>query len=777
MSSKTVSTSYHWGSYDIELVNGRVRSLNPAPDDPAPSPIGRSILSTIDDPARITQPMIRAGYLARLIGKPGASGGEGRGQEPFVRVSWDQALSIVADELARVKVTYGNEAIFAGSYGWASAGRFHHAQSQMRRFLNLYGGFVFHKDTYSLAAARVLLPHIIGNLDELFAQHTPWSTIAEQGELVVAFGGLPMKNTQVNPGGVGRHLAAEGMRACRSKGVSFINVGPNREDVPEWLDAEWLALRPHTDTALMLGIAHTLASERLHNEEFLSRYCVGYDRFESYLFGVADGLVKDADWAAEICGLRSESIRALARQMAGSRTLISVSFSLQRADHGEQPFWMATTLASMLGQIGLPGGGIGYGYNAVHAVGASASAIGWASVPQGENRVKQFIPVARIADMLLNPGKVINYNGNSVKYPDIRLIYWVGGNPYHHHQDLNKLNRAWSVPETIIVHEPWWTATARRADIVLPATTPIERNDLGAAKTDNSVVAMKQAVEPLGAARNDFDIFVDLADRLGFAEAFTEGRGEMEWLRHLYEVSRQEASTAGIADLPDFDNFWKQGRVQLSEPATARVMLADFRDDPDKHALSTPSGRIEIFSARIASFEYKDCPGHAVWLEPREWLGASLTEHFPLHLISNQPATRLHSQLDNGVFSRESKIRGREPIYINALDARDRRIASHDIVRVFNERGACLAGAIVTDSLARGVAILSTGAWYDPINPREGALDAHGNPNVLTRDEGCSSLSQGPSAQSVLVQIERYSAPLPRINAFDPPAIIQLADK
>jgi biotin/methionine sulfoxide reductase len=767
--TRGLPTSYHWGSFDVEVTDGRVRSVEPVAEDGDPSPIGRSIAGTLDDPARIGQPMVRAGFLARMRGEAGASAGEGRGAEPFVPVSWSVALDLIADELRRIKTTHGNEAIFAGSYGWASAGRFHHSQSQLRRFLNLYGGHVFHKNSYSLAAAGVILPHIVGDLYALLERHTPWSVIAEHGELVVAFGGLPLKNAQINQGGVGRHAAAAGMRECRERGVAFVNIGPLREDIPDFLNAEWLAPRPNSDTALMLGLAHTLVAEGLHDRLFLARYCVGWERFEPYLMGRSDGVPKDADWAAAICGLPATTLRQLARRMAKSRTLISVAWSLQRADHGEQPFWMATVLAAILGQIGLPGGGIGWGYNAVHGIGANTRRVPWAAVPQGENKVTTFIPVARIADMLLNPGTAVDYDGEVLTYPDIRMVYWAGGNPFHHHQDLNRLILAWRKPETIIVHEPWWTAAARHADIVLPATTTLERNDLGATSSDSDVTAMHQAVAPHGEARSEFAIFAELAGRLGFREAYTEGRDEMEWLRHLWELSRQRASQLGL-ELPDFDNFWAQGRVSLPAPEQGATLLAEFRADPDANRLTTPSGRIEIFSERIASFGYDGNPGHPVWQAPREWLGAKLAERYTLHLISNQPTTRLHSQLDNGATSRDSKIAGREPIKINPQDAAARGIEAGDVVRVFNARGACLAGAIVTDAVRPGVVLLSTGAWYDPLEPgRIGTLDRHGNPNVLTRDEGCSKLSQGPSAQSTLVELERFAGVVPPIRAFDPP--------
>jgi biotin/methionine sulfoxide reductase len=214
--------------------------------------------------------------------------------------------------------------------------------------------------------------------------------------------------------------------------------------------------------------------------------------------------------------------------------------------------------------------------------------------------------------------------------------------------------------------------------------------------------------------------------------------------------------------------------VEIDAPAEEYVQFADFRRDPARHPLKTPSGKIEIFSETIAGFDYDDCPGHATWLEPKEWLGSPLTDQFPLHMLSTQPSTRLHGQLDNGPVSRATKISGREPIYMNTADAEARRIRSGDVVKVFNDRGACLAGAIVTDGIVAGVVEFPTGAWYDPEAAGTiGSLDKHGNPNVLTRDEGTSRLGQGPSAQSALVEIEIWQGPLPAISAFDVPDVVQ----
>src|SRR6185369_14912412 len=154
-------------------------------------------------------------------------------------------------------------------------------------------------------------------------------------------------------------------------------------------------------------------------------------------------------------------------------------------------------------------------------------------------------------------------------------------------------------------------------------------------------------------------------------------------------------------------------------------------------------------------------------------LGSHLARRFPLHLISNQPATRLHSQYDNGSYSQDSKVRGREPIRLHPEDARARGISDGDVVRVFNDRGACLAGAVLDPNLRRSVVQLSTGAWWDPVSPGDpSALDRHGNPNVLTLDKGTSRLAQGPVAQTALVELERYEGPLPAVEAYAPPELL-----
>ncbi|RMH51889.1 MAG: Asp-tRNA(Asn)/Glu-tRNA(Gln) amidotransferase GatCAB subunit C [Alphaproteobacteria bacterium] len=757
----------HWGTFRVRLREGRP-DIRPWEGDPDPPEIGAGMAEMVDHPLRIRQPMLRLGVHEEGPGARRAA----RGAEPFVAVDWDTALDLAAAEIDRVRRQHGNAAIFGGSYGWASAGRVHHAQSHIHRFLNCIGGYTASIDTYSYAAVSALTPHVVGPFRTmLLDQATSWDQIARHTRLMVMFGGIPVRNAQVNSGGVGRHTTRLWLRRARANGCAFVNVGPGRDDVPPELGAEWLALRPGTDTALMLALAHVLEVEGLTDTDFLARCTTGYERFRAYLLGEDGGQPRSPEWAAPICGIPAQSITALARRMAASRCMITMAWSVQRADHGEQPAWMAITLAAMLGQIGLPGGGFGIGYGSENGIGNPVTPFRFPAIPQGRNPVAEAIPVARIADALLLPGAPYDFNGRRARYPDLRLILWAGGNPFHHHQDLGRLVRALRRPETIIVNEIWWTPMARHADIVFPATTALEREDIAMTHWEPVITAMRQVMPPLGQARDDYDIFAGLARRLGAWEAFTEGRSAADWLRHLWEQTRQRAAEAGFT-LPDLDTLRAQGMAELPPPQRPQVLLAAFRADPEANPLPTPSGRIEIFSRTIAGFGYPDCPGHPAWLEPREWLGAPLAARYPLHLISSQPRARLHAQLDAGPASRATKVAGREPIMMHPEDAARRGLAAGDVVRVFNDRGACLAGVVISDALRPGVVRLSTGAWYDPDRPGEpDALCKHGNPNVLTRDAGSSALGQGPSAQSVLVEVERCPDP-PPVTAHLPPRII-----
>jgi len=753
----------HWGTFEAVSDGERLTEVRPWRGDPEPVPLIDNVASAQHHPTRITQPHVRKGWLDH------GPGGPGRGDEPFVPVSWETALDLLSGELRRVYRDHGAEAVYGGSYGWASAGRFHHAQSQLHRFLNCLGGYVRHVNTYSLGTSAVLLPYVIADVNELQAHATAKSVIAEHSELVVAFGGVSPKNAAVSPGGVSRHHARGWMSAARARGCRFVSVSPLRDDTPAEAQAEWIAPRPGTDAALMLALAQVLDAEQLADTGFLERCTVGFPRFARYLRGESDGVVKDPAWAEDITGVPAARIRELAHEMAAARTMVTVSWSLQRARYGEQPLWLGVVLAAMLGQIGLPGGGFGHGYGSTAHVGEPAPLVGVPRLAQGRNAVATFIPVARIADMLLNPGAGYDYDGQRLTYPDIRLVYWCGGNPFHHHQDLARLREAFTRPETVVVHDQFWTATARHADIVLPATMSIERDDFGSGQNDRMFFPMPALTRPPGQARDDYEIFADLAEALGAGKEFTEGRTVMEWLGHLYGEWRDSLGSRGPASIPGFADFWSGEGIELPVASEPQVAFADFRRDPDRHPLTTPTGKIEIFSSVIDGYRYPDCPGHPRWLEPEEWLGSVSAQRFGLQLVANQPKSRLHSQLDVGAHSQSAKIAGREAARMHPSDAQARGLRDGDLVRIFNDRGSCLAGLRVDDAVRPGVTQLSTGAWYDP-DPADPRFCRHGNPNVLTADRPSSRLSQGCTGQLTLVEVEPYRGPAPELSVTRPPA-------
>jgi biotin/methionine sulfoxide reductase len=224
---------------------------------------------------------------------------------------------------------------------------------------------------------------------------------------------------------------------------------------------------------------------------------------------------------------------------------------------------------------------------------------------------------------------------------------------------------------------------------------------------------------------------------------------------------------------PSFDEFWASNGLILPQESDDGGQLRRFRDDPERQKLPTPSGKLEIFSETIASYQEPDCPGHPTWLVP----ATAPSPSAPLILVANQPSTRLHSQLDFGGYSASAKHRGREVARMHPADAAARGIADGDIIRLFNSRGACLAGVFVTDDIRRGVVQLPTGAWYDPVDPQdETPLCVHGNPNVLTLDVGTSALSQGCTGQLTTVEVERFDGNLPPIQAYDSPVSSTSAD-
>ncbi|WP_372841518.1 molybdopterin-dependent oxidoreductase, partial [Phaeovulum sp.] len=482
MMNGEVVTGSHWGLFTAKIVDGRFVSTTPHANDQVPNTNVEALPDLVYSPTRIKYPMVRKSFLEKGY----MSDRTERGKGEFVRVSWDEALDLVAAELKRVKETYGNASIYGGSYGWKSSGVLHNCVSGLQRMLNLNGGFVTAVNTYSTGSIRVIMPYVIGGS---FYDSSSWVPTIENTELIVFWGSNPATTNRI-AGGVPDHANMALLDEFRKTGKPSIVIDPLRTKTADFLGSEWIAPRPGTDVAMMLGVAHTLLSEGLHDQQFLDDYTVGFDEFSAYLMGEEDGVVKTAEWASEICGVDAEVIEGLARTMASKRTLITHGWSIQRAHHGEQGPWMTMTLACMLGYVGLPGGGADFtlhysSYGTPVGRGpsipglSSGQAVGTvASVADPSAEMPAPIPVSRVPWALANPGAQYDYNGKSYNAPDLRLVYWSGGNPMHHHQDRNLHIKYWQSPETIIVQDYNWTQTARFADIVLPATTSYERNDM-----------------------------------------------------------------------------------------------------------------------------------------------------------------------------------------------------------------------------------------------------------------------------------------------------------
>ena len=530
---------------------------------------------------------------------------------------------------------------------------------------------------------------------------------------------------------------------------------------------------------MMLGMIYELVNSGKADMKFLETYTAGHERFLDYVLGKTDNQPKTPAWASKVSGVPEAKIIELAHDLASHRTMIMEGWGIQRIDFGEQSHWMGFALASVLGQIGLPGGGIGTNYQYSNGgcplcKGPFLGGIS-ASVKPVKPVTKPWkggtLPVARIADSLVEPGKVIDFNGKKVTLPDLKFIFWAGGNPFAHQPDTNRLRKGWKHPDTIVVSDIYWSATAHNADIVLPACTTFETNDISAigSYTNDGIVAMQQAIEPQFEAKPNYWIFSQLAKRLGFEEQFTEGLTTEQWIEKLYNNAAKFGKSMGTP-LPSFEEFWQKGfhLNDVDEKDKNFVAFEKFRQDPKANALATESGKIQLFSEKIASYHYDDCLGHPAYFQPTEGVN-NKTKETPLAYVACKSRYRLHSQLD-GTSSRDfANIEGREPMWINPVDAKARGIQSGDVVLVENKRGRVLAGAYVTERIQPGVICIHHGAWYSPQKVHGHTIDVRGNSNTLTMDKPTSKLACGNIASTALVQVTKWTKELPHIEVYDAP--------
>lgn len=771
----------HWGAFRAQIYGGKVQAIKPLETDKHPTDMLKGIKGIIYSPSRVRYPMVRLDWL-----KKHKYSAETRGNNRFIRVTWDEAIDLFYRELERVQKQYGPWALHAGQTGWNQTGAFHNCTAMMQRAVGMHGNYITKVGDYSTGAGQTIMPYVLGST-EVYAQGTSWTEILEHSDNIILWANDPVKNLQVG-WNCETHQSfgyLDQLKEKIAKGeVNVVSVDPVKNKTQRFLQNDHLYINPQTDVAFMLAVAHVLYTEDLYDKKFISTYCLGFDDFIQYVLGnTKDKIERTPEWAAKICGVTPESIRDFARMLVKGRTQLLFGWCIQRQEHGEQPYWMGAVLAAMIGQIGLPGGGISYGH---HYSGIGVPSTGFAgpggfprNLDQGAkpkwdnndfNGYSRTIPVARWIDAILEPGKKINHNGNTVTLPGFKMMVISGNNPWHHHQDRNKMKRAFQKLETVVTIDFNWTATCRFSDIVLPACTQWERNDIDSygSYSGKGLIAMHRLVDPMFQSRTDFEIMTELTRRFGRHEEFTRGMDEMEWVRSLYNDCKK--ANEGKFEMPEFDEFWEQSVLEFGE-GKPWVRHADFRKDPEINALGTPSGFIEITSRKIGRYGYEHCQEHPMWFEKTERShGGPGSDKYPFWLQSCHPDKRLHSQMcESEAFRATYAVQGREPVYINPMDAKAKGIKEGDLVRVFNGRGQLLAGAVLSDSYPRGVIRIEEGAWYGPLSEKEGAICTYGDPNTLTLDLGTSELAQATSANTCIVDFEKFTGKVPPVTSFGGP--------
>jgi len=646
-------------------------------------------LQTHYAPDRLLTPLVRVGE---------------RGSGHFRPASWEEALQLTAEKLAQVRARYGSQAILnLGSAG--ATGALHNTPALLSRFLNLFGGGTNLSGSYSNGAARFVLPFLLG---EDWKRAGFDAATLQYAEMIILWG-ANLLETRLGSENPARLLEA------RRRGVPVVVIDPRRSATVQRAASWWLAPRPGTDAALMLAVLYVLLDEGLADETFIATHSAGFDQLADYVLGRQSGQAHSPEWAAAICGLEAQEIVRFGRAYAAARpAMLLPGYSIQRIYAGEETYRLAVALQIATGNFGRRGGSTG-------ALNSRLPAPRVGTLDSCARPDAVSLPVLRWPDAVLE--------GHRGGYPsDIHAIYSLGNNFVNQGGDVHKSIAAFQAVDFAVCHEVFLTPTARQCDVVFPAATALEKEDIGVPWLGNHLLYRPQILPPAAEARSDYDILCALADRLGFGPAFSEGRSAAQWIQHFLDQS----------EVPDHEAFRRSG-VYLA-PDQERSGLSDFAADPQAHPLTTPSGKVEIASQRYQ--QQTGFPAIPTWQAP------PTDERYPLRLLTPKSAYRTHSQGSNLAASQQKAAHALE---MHPLDAAQRGITDGDRVRLFNERGAARLPVRLTEDLIPGVVCLPEGVW---LALEENGEDLAGSANMFTSTTGTAA-STSCIMHAVAVEVQR----------------------
>ncbi len=709
-------------------------------------PRGRAIRQRIYNADRLKYPMKRVGK---------------RGEAKFERITWPEAYDAIANSLKTTIAQHGNQAVYinygTGTLGGTMTKSWPNASTPIARLMNCVGGYLDQYGDYSAAQIEAAYPYYYGG----WVDSNSFDD-AVNSKLVVLWGNNPME-TRMSGGG--QTFVLE--EAKKIGNVKVVVVDPRYTDTAVSMADQWVPLRPGTDAALVAGLAHVMISESLHDQEFLDTYCVGFDEdhmpdgvpanssYKSYVMGLGpDETEKTPQWASKITGVSARTITTLAREIASAKPcMISQGWGPQRHNIGDVTARAVFLLAALTGNVGLPGGGTGAREGSYSLPGAA--------LPTLTNSVKATISMFTWTEAI-ERGAEMTATADGVQGVDkltapIKFIWQYAGNALiNQHGDANRTAQILaddSKCEMVVVIDNQMTASARYADILLPDVSNAEQSDLvnqGAAGDLGYIISASQAIQPLFESKTIYEMCTEIAKRLGVERQFTEGKTQDEWLREIYAgLQKQEP------DLPGFDALRSQGIWKKKNPDGHVVPLQGFRDDPVKNPLTTPSGKIEIYSKQLLELSQKWTLPSGDKINPlpaymavREGPEDPMKSKYPLQCIGHHYKSRTHSTYGNVPWLEEAHP---QTVWINTADANARGIKTGDQVYVFNDRGRIKIPAKVTLRIAPGVASVPQGAWY---NPDSHGVDQGGCMNTLTTQHP-TPLAKGNGQHTNLVQIEK----------------------